>query len=125
MALHSFGFPLPVCAPFVQACETLRAHRNDGPKWVVALTDGADTNSKPNDITKAEAVLRDTPNLNLALITLGDEVDMAVVNRLKNAAIGGSEPNTGLHMAADNLETVIKAFEAVAETMVSTAGAAG
>ena len=69
-------------------------------------------------------LLEDTPKLNLALITIGEDYDKAVFSRYLAAAKGGSAPSQGMHVAATNMASIAKAFERIAQTMAaSTAGA--
>ena len=102
-------------------------------KWVVALTDGADTVSFPEAVPKACEILRTTPKMNLALLTVSgkpkrgcfglgnlkyvDVADMNVVNQYLDAARGGKYAGTVLHIDADNEGAIAAAFDSVSEAM--------
>jgi len=97
------------------ACAKIKGRTED--RWVIALTDGADTNSAVGAVPEAERILKETPGLNLALITLGGEVDQEKINKLKAAAEAGG--NNGMHVQADDLHAVRAAFENIANEMIT------
>lgn len=106
------------------AVEQMQARGAEEPKWIVALTDGRDTDSHKGDLDTAVRALEDTAELNLALITLGNDVDMAAINRMREAAQNGAHPNMGIHVEANNLQAVKRAFGEIAKEMAApTSGA--
>ena len=105
-----------------QAAQKLKVMPADTSKWVVALTDGKDTNSSPNDVSQAAELFKRTEGLNFALISLGNEVNTATINQMVSAANDGE--NTGMLVSAQNMEDVKKAFDEIADAiMAPTAGA--
>lgn len=101
------------------------------PKWVVALTDGRDTSSRGGDFDKAVETLRVTNQLNLALITVGQEAnERSVVSQLQQlvdaakSLSANGEAGQGMRINAGNLEEIEKAFAKVAEVMVASVGVA-
>lgn len=94
----------------------------DRQKWCVALTDGTDNKSKGSDIDEALTLLARTPNLNLALITIGDDYDKSAFERYKSAS-KAAPGDQRLHMKASDTDSISKAFKDIARQMVSTAGA--
>jgi len=110
-----------------EACEKLVQHGKsvEGQKWVVALTDGADTNSAPSHLNEAVTVIQGS-DINLAVITLGNEVDRGKVSRLIEATKQGAEPSEGMHISANDLDAVRQAFASIADTIAeSSKGAVG
>ena len=93
-------------------------------KWIVALTDGADTDSAETDMSQALRGLEDSQELNPALITLGTEIDQGAINELQTAAQQGSYPCVGMHVEATDLNAVKKAFEDIAKEMVAPSSGA-
>lgn len=87
------------------------------PKWLVALTDGADTDSSSSSASAAEGLIRATPNMNVAVITVGDlpHQTIGVVNRWVQAA--QSAGCTGVHVPASDADKIREAFESIAEMM--------
>ena len=77
----------------------------DTPKWIIALTDGADTEGGEAEVKETIALLEKTPNLNLALITMGSDADAAVLARLADAAM---KPKPG--NARDTLGKIVRSF---------------
>ena len=105
-----------------QAAERLRTMDPDISKWVVALTDGKDTDSNSGDVSQAAQLFKTTENLNFAMISLGNEVDVPKVNQMVTAAEQGS--NKGMLVPAHNMNDVKQAFEDIAKSMTApTAGA--
>jgi len=86
-------------------------------KWLVALTDGADNRSTPGAPKRAVDVLSSTPGLNLALITVGDDIDMRVCKRFLDAASGAG--NQSMLVKASNQKEISEAFAAVAAAMTT------
>ena len=109
------------------AVQKMHSQPPETPKWVIALTDGADTEGGKAEVETAVELLRRTPNLNLALITMGEDADVAVLTRLAEAAMapkpGNVRETLGKIMPADDLSAVKEAFDAIAAEMNSTAGA--
>jgi len=107
----------------------LKNRARDEAKWLIALTDGADTEGGPQEIAECINLLEKTPNLNLALITLGSEADQSVLRRLQEAAKVEKQDNDGdslgILLRADNLDQVREAFQSIAAEMESSGGAAG
>ena len=95
-------------------CRAL-ANEPNTPKWLVALTDGADNKSVSRDTDRCLNTLRSTPGLNLALITVGEDMDMRVLQRFLDAA--SEAGNTALLVKAKNQEEISKAFETVSAAM--------
>ena len=101
-------------------------------KWIVALTDGADTcdaELRERDKEAAMAGLRDTDDLNLAVITLGEEVNRpehltGIEHLVASATKGGREPDAGIRVGANDLQQVEEAFRKIAEQMVAPSGGA-
>lgn len=89
------------------------------------MTDGADTSSAPADLNEAVTVLQRS-DINLAVITLGNEVDRGKVSKLIEATKQGAEPSEGMHISANDLDAVRQAFASIAETIAeSSKGAVG
>jgi len=87
----------------------------DTPKWLVALTDGADNKSSAGAANRAIELLSSTPNLNLALITVGTDMDMKVTKTFLNAAEKAG--NTSMLVKASNQQQISEAFATVAQAM--------
>ena len=87
----------------------------DTPKWLVALTDGADNKSKPGAVDRGVQILRSTPKLNLALITVGGEMDMRACVKYMDAVEAAG--NTSLLVKAKNQVEIAAAFETVSAAM--------
>ena len=87
----------------------------DTPKWLVALTDGADNKSSAGAAKRAIELLSSTPNLNLALITVGTDMDMKVTKKFLNAAEKAG--NTSMLVKASNQQQISEAFATVAQAM--------
>ena len=100
-------------------------------RWLVVLTDGKDTTSKEGDQNTATAnFLKE--EVNLALITLGEEYEKDVVEQWKDAIKKRIAPNDVsdgfIHVKADPNDTIAikEAFEQVFEKISeATSGAAG
>ena len=111
-----------------EAIEDMRRRPADESKWIVALTDGKDTDSDRSDRNAAANSLLVTPELNLALITLGEEANQPAnkqgLDELIHAAQNGSHPNVGMLVPATDLEAVKAAFEQIAAEMVAPSGGA-
>ena len=95
--------------------------QSDVPKWVVALTDGKDTESHSNDARKAAHLFKETKDLNFAMISLGSEVDVNTVRSIQQGAIDGG--NKGLLVSAQSMEEVEKAFGNIADELMKPAAA--
>ena len=109
-----------------QAAEKLKNRPNaaEESKWVVVLTDGKDTSSDASDVPAAVELFKNTDDLNFALISLGNEVDVSTVNRIVSGA--QQRDNTGMLVSANSMDDVRKAFADIAETMLApSAGASG
>ena len=76
-------------ADMLDRCHLLSAHT---PKWVVALTDGADGGSKRGSVKTACTRLQ-KENMNIAVITIGNEVNQSVVGQFISAATQGRQAN--------------------------------
>ena len=107
---------------FYQACfrgaQSLAASLRDEPttpKWLVALTDGADNKSDRSSADECVRIIKSTPSLNVALITVGDDIDMRVCRRFLDAATEAG--NTGLLVKANNQKEIAEAFETVSAAM--------
>lgn len=85
------------------------------PKWLIALTDGADNRSQPGHAAQAVKVISETPNLNVALITVGDGIDMKVCQTFLDAATNAG--NISMLVRASNQQEISKAFETVSAAM--------
>ena len=85
------------------------------PRWLVALTDGADNRSSRESIAECIKTIKNTPNLNVALITVGNEIDLRVCQQFLDAAIDAG--NIGLMIQANNVEEISNAFAVVAQAM--------
>lgn len=107
------------------ACQTLilppshiRTSADEGAKWVIALTDGADT-MRAEEQTKAVEMAAKTltdrhANLNLGIITLGPVTgdDERKISQLKDAAERGG--GKAIRKAATDVAGVRTAFEEIA-----------
>jgi len=107
-------FYAAVLAGANELARTLHAEP-DTPKWLVALTDGADNLSSVQDWKSACEVLGSVPKLNLALISVGDDVDLKVCNHFLEATTKAG--NTAMLVKASDQAEIAKAFESVAEAM--------
>ena len=87
----------------------------------MALTDGADNQSARNDASEAVTIIRNTPNLNVALITIGDGINMSMCQRFLDAAKDAG--NKSMLVKATNTEQIMKAFADVAAAMAGAAEA--
>lgn len=85
------------------------------PKWLVALTDGADNRSSRDAASRACATIASTPNLNVAIITVGDSIDMKVTKTFLRAAEGAG--NQAMLVQAKDGDEIAKAFKAVSAAM--------
>ena len=85
------------------------------PKWLVALTDGADNKSMAAHRNKIPDVLASIPNLNLALITVGNDVDLRTCQTFLDAVTNAG--NTSMLVKANDAASIMAAFENVAEAM--------
>ena len=104
-------------------------------KWVVALTDGADTASYPTSVQAACKLMERTPKVNLALITVSGEeksggcctctpqrasedvADMRVVRQYLKSAYEGEFKGTCKHIEASSPEAISAAFDSVSSAM--------
>ena len=102
-----------------EAAAQLKVLSEDTSKWVVALTDGKDTESADSDVTRASELFKGTEGLNFALISLGNEVDRNKVDRMVNAAKQGG--NTGMLVPAQDMAQVKQAFEEIASAIMAPA----
>lgn len=85
------------------------------PKWLVALTDGADNKSAAAHRNEIPDVLASIPNLNLALITVGNDVDLRTCHTFLDAVTNAG--NTSMLVKANDAASIMAAFENVAEAM--------
>jgi hypothetical protein len=81
----------------------------------VALTDGADGDSRSDSVPRAISWLKSTPNLNLAIITVGSGIDQRVCRSFLDAAEEAG--NQAMLVKASNQAEIAKAFENVAAAM--------
>jgi len=103
-----------------EATEKLKTLDGKTPKWIVALTDGKDTSSDPSDVRLAAENFRATSNLNFALVSFGNEVDLGQVNQMiQGAKAAGSE---GMLVSANSISDVQKAFERIGEAITMPTG---
>ena len=91
----------------------------DRQKWLVALTDGGDNCGPRSAIEDAAQIIERTPNMNFALITVGNLTDPAFTRYKEAAEKNGSK---GMIVPASDQASIMKAFENVEEAM-ATAGA--
>ena len=105
-----------------EAATKLARYPEDTSKWVVALTDGKDTESQSGDVDAAADLFRKTPGLNFALISLGDDVDKGKINKMVSAAKAGK--NSGMLESASSMDAVKRAFDKIAESMTMPSGGA-
>ena len=80
----------------------------DHAKWVVALTDGADTESKGSEDKEAAKLFEQTKNLNFAMISIGEGADEAKVQPMVDAA---RKFNEAISINAKSPAEVKQAFE--------------
>ena len=99
----------------VTKLQTELAAQPNTPKWLVALTDGADNKSTPGDAQRAADIIRRTPNLNVAIITIGDDIDKQVVQTFLDAA--KSQKAAAMLVQAKDQSEIAKAFATVAKAM--------
>ena len=85
------------------------------PKWLVALTDGADNKSNRNDRLEIPKVLKRIPGINLALITVGNDVDIKTCNTFLEAVTDAG--GTAMLVKATDAASIAAAFQNVAEAM--------
>jgi len=104
------------------AAEQLQAGApSDVPKWVVALTDGKDTESRSDDVRGAARLFKEAKDLNFAMISLGSEVDVNAVRSIQQGAIDGG--NKGLLVSAQSMKEVEEAFGNIADELMKPAAA--
>ena len=91
------------------------------PKWVVSLTDGTDNMSQKNSFDEAVQLLKTTPQLNFALITVGledDTMDQELKRKFKALSEAPkSNSNEGLWLRAADSKAISDAFDKIAEKM--------
>ena len=105
-----------------EATEALKGLDPKTPKWVVALTDGKDTDSAASDVQRAADAFRSTKQLNFAFISLGNEVDRPKIDQMvKGAKDGGNE---GIVASANSMAEVQAAFSRIAEAITVPTGGA-
>uniref|UniRef100_A0A7S3F2N0 VWFA domain-containing protein n=1 Tax=Haptolina ericina TaxID=156174 RepID=A0A7S3F2N0_9EUKA len=94
-------------------------------RWLIVLTDGKDTDSADSDAGKAEACFQ-RENVNLALITLGDDYEKDIVQRWK-AVIHRRNDQGFIHVKVDpnNMLAIKRAFENVFEQITAASIAGG
>ena len=85
------------------------------PKWLVALTDGADNKSNRDDRLEIPKVLKRIPGINLALITVGNDVDIKTCNTFLEAVTDAG--GTAMLVKATDAASIAAAFQNVAEAM--------
>ena len=89
--------------------------------------------SYPEAVGKACEILKSTPKMNLALLTVSgtprrgcmglgklryvDMADTGVVHQYLDAARGGKYVGTGMHIDADNENAIAAAFDSVSQAM--------
>jgi len=90
------------------------------PKWVIALTDGADNMSSHSALSECLPLLKGNQQLNLALITVGDSLESSSgYDALIDAAKSGAHQNQGILINAANSGQISEAFGKVAAAMNS------
>ena len=109
-----------------EAANALAGKDPNIPKWIVALTDGKDTESEkpgcPNYLQQAADAFGSTTNLNFALISLGDEVERHKVNKIVEGC--QRKDNKGMVVNANSIDEVKTAFEQIAEEIAVPSGGA-
>ena len=76
---------------------------------------GADGSSRSDSVPRAISKFGSTPNLNLAIITVGDGIDQRVCRSFLDAVEGAG--NQAMLVKASNQAEIAKAFEDVAAAM--------
>jgi Mg-chelatase subunit ChlD len=105
--------------------ERLRSLPPDTPKWVIALTDGADQHSsRDKSGRQACDLLRKIPKSNLAIITVGDLPQSTIGNVKKYVAAAASVGNKALHIVASDASKIAEAFETIGNMMADDGGLA-
>jgi len=98
-----------------EALHRASAKGDSNSKWLIALTDGADNKSKHSSIHEAIALLGSISDINLALITVGSDINLNVCRQFLGAveAVGG----TAMLVQASNQNDIAMAFQTVSEAM--------
>lgn len=109
----------------------------DGPPvWIIALTDGEDNCSSPEDLGKAVNVFQSRHNLNLGLITfIGSDVNDAARSKIEDAveklraaatdesAMGANKARKAIICQASSPEDLRKAFDDIVSAAAPVEGA--
>jgi tetratricopeptide (TPR) repeat protein len=106
---------------FYTAVETaISSSLNDGvancDTWIIALTDGADNESKHNSLSNVKKQLKQS-DINIILITVGNEVNFRDINDI----VKSCRTQKGMHIEAKDVEAIQIAFTKAAQHMVSGA----
>mmetsp|Transcript_81068 Transcript_81068/g.216527 ORF Transcript_81068/g.216527 Transcript_81068/m.216527 type:complete len:616 (-) Transcript_81068:164-2011(-) len=97
----------------------------DGPKYLIALTDGDDnmSRSQPQGQLVAEAIRAGIPDFNLIVITVGSDVKKPMIEGIKRwCSMVKSTGNIGTYIGADNPAELSNAFAHVADLLTADEG---